>query len=71
MKKYLFVVIVMSFMFLINSYALAGQSCCVKKSSACLKSECCVDGKCACKQDCCVNGVCKCAETKCNLKCNC
>ena len=71
MKKYIFFITLIISMFLINGYAFAGQTCCVKQPCKCVKSACCKDGKCVCKGDCCINGVCKCAEGKCNTKCSC
>ena len=71
MKNYIFLVVLIMSMLLINSYALAGGTCCVKQSCKCVKGVCCVDGKCACKGNCCVDGTCKCADGKCSAKCSC
>ncbi len=68
MKKCIFIIVLM---LLINSYALAAQTCCVKQPCKCVKSSCCLDSKCTCKGNCCVDGDCKCADGKCSDKCSC
>jgi len=71
MKKYIFFIALFVSVFLFNSYALAGKSCCIEQSCKCGKNVCCTDGKCACKGDCCAKDNCKCAEGNCSKKCNC
>jgi len=71
MNKYLFIVVLILAVFCANSYVWSAEPCCLKKTCACVKTGCCVDGKCACKSACCTEGNCKCTDAKCSTKCNC
>jgi len=72
MKKYIYILTIVTAMLAIGGSALAGtNNCCLQKTCVCVKGGCCKDGKCSCAGDCCVNGVCQCAQGNCGPKCKC
>ncbi len=72
MKKYLFILPIITAMLFGYGYPLAAANdCCAEKACPCVNGTCCVKGKCTCEGKCCSQGKCLCADGKCDAKCNC
>lgn len=72
MNKFILMLSIIMFVFVVCGQSLAVEkACCLQSSCACGKAGCLVDGKCTCVENCCKECQCGCVEQKAGQGCNC